>query len=167
MDKERYQEIETEMETAMGLYKKCKSLFEEENMKAFREKKKFRMKERIEIKENGEKEKEIEKLPRVEKKMPPPKTEVFENFEILEENIKVEKKQEQDLNHYVGYKQPCFNFMDELKEKLSKRQKEMENEQVTYKEFDPKNNSFKPISKEERDQKEVKLKEKISLIEQE
>jgi hypothetical protein len=55
--------------------------------------------------------------------------------------------------------------MDELKEKLDKRQKEMENEMITYNEFDPRAGGFKPISKKERDIKEVKLQEKITEIE--
>ena len=38
---------------------------------------------------------------------------------------------------------------------------------ITYNEFDPLANKFKPISKEERDKKEVELRAKITVIEQE
>ena len=55
--------------------------------------------------------------------------------------------------------------MDELKEKLEKRQEEMEKEMITYNEFDPKAGGFKPISKEDRDKKEVELRAKITVIE--
>lgn len=43
----------------------------------------------------------------------------------------------------------------------------MEKEMIIYNEFDPKAGGFKPISKEDRDKKEVELRAKITIIEQE
>ena len=65
-------------------------------------------------------------------------------------------------------KAPSFDFLDELKQKLEKRQTEInEQDEAVYKEFDSKLNKFVEISKKERDQKEVKHKQAIQKIEQE
>jgi hypothetical protein len=58
----------------MILYKKCKSLFEKENIQVFKENKKFKAKEHEKIKKKEEKKEEVSKK---QEKKPPAKTEVF------------------------------------------------------------------------------------------
>lgn len=97
-----------------------------------------------------------------------PKTEIFENFEILEEKQEEPAKHQKVFSFAPAPKAPSFDFLDELKQKLEKRQTEINAEdEAVYKEFDSKLNKFVEISKEDRDQKEVKHKEAIEKIEQE
>ena len=62
---------------------------------------------------------------------------------------------------------PSFDFLDELKLKLDHRQKELAvTDQAVYKEFDPNSKKFKEISKQDRDEKEIKLKEALTKIQE-
>lgn len=100
-------------------------------------------------------------------KVLPPKTEIFENFELIDTN-KTDKKGTEKVQEPINFRnfsqQPSFDFMDELKAKLDSRVKELEKvDDIVYKEFDGK--SFKEISKKERDIKESQLKKAIKKIE--
>ena len=139
-----------------------------ENINQYKANKKFRLKENtIEGKpdtedDEGEKE-EIPMLPRI------PKTEIFENFELID--TKDKEKEKSRWGEYVPYQPsqslPSFDFLDELKLKLENRQKELAvSDQAVYKEFDPHSKKFKEISKQDRDEKEVKLKEALTKIQE-
>lgn len=45
MDQEKYTQLEIDLGISIEIYRKCKTLFEKENIEAFKENKKFRLKE--------------------------------------------------------------------------------------------------------------------------
>ena len=45
MDQEKYMQLEIDLGISVEMYRKCKSLFEQENIEAFQQNKKFRLKE--------------------------------------------------------------------------------------------------------------------------
>ena len=45
MDQEKYMQLEIDLGISFEMYRKCKTLFEKENIEAFKENKKFRLKQ--------------------------------------------------------------------------------------------------------------------------
>lgn len=45
MDRDKYMQLEIDLAVSFEMYKKCKTLFEKENIEAFKESKKFKLKE--------------------------------------------------------------------------------------------------------------------------
>ena len=65
---------------------------------------------------------EAEAAPKENAQPKAPKTEIFENFEILEEKQEEPAKHQKVFSFAPAPKAPSFDFLDELKQKLEKRE---------------------------------------------
>ena len=82
---------------------------------------------------------------------PPPRTEIFESFDVAKEEDLLPSKKPSVPGHPLG-PSPNFDFLDELKLKLRAKAQQIESsDAAVYKEFDKQQNKFVEIPKDLRD----------------